>query len=284
VVTTQVEIHASGKNREVLLGKALLDGFVPMAVRSDLPARLEADGRLRVQIRPGRWIISIDARGPGSLPELKLGKGEGAWAEEEIWAFAAEPTLRRVEITGVTTVDPQQTLLPEDWKRLPAYRVRPGDTMTLGEMHRGEVDRGPDQLALSRSWWLDFDGHGFTVRDALSGDASTTRRLEVRTPAQLGFAAAQGSPQFITALTARAGSRGSSCAARTWTCARTCGCRRAGWRWRCRRWTGTRTSRACAGSCNLPPGWRLLHTIGRRRGRTTRGCSAGRCSTSFWCW
>src|SRR6185503_11501957 len=97
--------------------------------------------------------------------------------EEEIWAFAAEPALRRVEIAGVTAVDPQQTLLPDEWKRLPAYRVRPGETMTLGETHRGEVDRGPDQLALTRSWWLDFDGRGFTVRDTLSGDAFGTRRL-----------------------------------------------------------------------------------------------------------
>jgi hypothetical protein len=49
----------------------------------------------------------------------------------------------------VTAVDPQQTLLPEDWKRLPAYRVRPGEAMLLSETHRGEVDRGPDQLALA---------------------------------------------------------------------------------------------------------------------------------------
>jgi hypothetical protein len=78
MVTTQVEIQASGKNREVLLGKALLAGFVPMAVRSDLPARLEADGRLRVQIRPGRWTIEIDARHPGPVPQLKLRPERGA--------------------------------------------------------------------------------------------------------------------------------------------------------------------------------------------------------------
>lgn len=261
VVTTQVEIHASGKNREVLLGKALLDGFVPMAVRSDLPARLEADGRLRVQIRPGRWIISIDARGPGSLPELKLGKGEGAWAEEEIWAFAAEPTLRRVEITGVTTVDPQQTLLPEEWKRLPAYRVRPGDTMTLGEMHRGEVDRGPDQLALSRSWWLDFDGHGFTVRDALSGDAWGTRRLEVRTPAQLGFAAANGSPQFITALT-EGGQPGVELRSTRLDLRADMRVPAGGLEMALSAVDWDQDFASVRGQLNLPPGWRLLHTMG----------------------
>ena len=202
VVTTQVEINASGKNREVLLGKALLPEFVPMQVRSELPARLEADGRLRVQIRPGRWTIAIDARHPGPVQQLTLPASEGPWAAEEIWAFSAEPTLRRVEVDGVTAVDPQQTLLPEDWKRLLAYRVRPTEAMLLTETHRGEVDRGPDQLALSRQWWLDFDGQGFSIRDQLRGEVHNTKRLEVQPPAQLGYAESQGAPQFITSLTA----------------------------------------------------------------------------------
>ncbi len=190
MITTQVEVQAAGKNREVLLGKALLASFVPMAVRSDLPARLEPDGRLRVpaQIRPGRWVIEIDARHPGPVPQLKLGTSEGPWASEEIWAFAAEPALRRVELTGVTAVDPQQTLLPEDWKRLPAYRVRPGEVMLLSETHRGQIERGPDQLMLERTWWLGLDGRGFSVRDCLRGVTAT---LEVHEPAQLGFAAAR---------------------------------------------------------------------------------------------
>jgi hypothetical protein len=202
VVTTQVEIHASGKNREVLLGKALLADFVPMQVRSELPARLEADGRLRVQIRPGAWTIAIDARHPGSVQQLTLGASEGQWAAEEIWAFAGEPTLRRVEIDGVTAVDPQQTLLPEDWKRLQTFRVRPTEAMLLIETHRGEVDRGPDQLTLSRQWWLDFDGQGVSIRDQLRGEVHDTKRLEVQPPAQLGYAESQGTPLFITSLTA----------------------------------------------------------------------------------
>ena len=261
VVTTQVEIQASGKNREVLLGKALLDGFVPMAVRSDLPARIEADGRLRVQIRPGRWTISIDARGPGSLPELKLNASEGPWAPEEIWTFAAAPELRRVEIAGVSAVDPQQTLLPEEWKRLPAYRVRPGETMTLGEMHRGEVDRGPDQLALTRSWWLDFDGRGFTVRDRLSGDAFGTRRLEVRTPAQLGFASASGSPQFITALT-EGGQPGVELRSTKLALSADMRVPAGGLEMALSAVDWDQDFASVRGQLNLPPGWRLLHTMG----------------------
>jgi len=261
VVTTQVEVQAAGKHREVLLGKALLAGFVPMAVRSELPARLEADGRLRLQVRPGRWVVEIDARHPGPVPQLKLETSEGPWASEEIWAFAAEPTLRRVELSGVTAVDPQQTLLPEDWKRLPAYRVRPGEALLLAETHRGQIDRGPDQLTLERSWWLDFDGRGLSVRDWLRGDVYNTRRLEVRQPAQLGYAAAQGSPQFITALTPEGQPgvelRSSSLDLRTDMRAPAGGLRMTlsavDW---------DQDFAQVGGQLHLPPGWRLLHAAG----------------------
>lgn len=261
VVTTQVEIHASGKNREVLLGKALLADFVAMQVRSELPARLEADGRLRVQIRPGRWTIAIDARHPGPVQQLTLGESEGPWAAEEIWAFAAAPALRRVEVDGVTAVDPQQTLLPDDWKRLPAYRVRPKESMLLTETHRGEVDRGPDQLSLSRQWWLDFDGQGFSIRDEIQGEVNNTKRLEVQPPAQLGYAESQGTPQFITSLTAtdhpgvelRTQNLQLRADLRTPGGGLEMGLSAVDW---------DQDFASVNGNLHLPPGWRLLHVVG----------------------
>lgn len=206
-VTTEISLHAAGKSREELLGKALLPDFVPMQVISDLPARLEPDGRLRVQVRPGAWTIRVEARHPGEVKQLALPTNEGPWAAEEVWVFAPSPELRRVELSGPTAVDPQQTQLPADWRAYPAFRVQPGEALALTATQRGEADRGPDQLALQRSWWLDFDGRGLTVRDQISGAAQATRRLEVQPPASLGAVEMGGQPQFITALAdpARAG-------------------------------------------------------------------------------
>ncbi|MBA3548601.1 MAG: hypothetical protein H0T76_19120, partial [Nannocystis sp.] len=260
-ITTQVEVQASGKNREVLLGKALLANFVPMAVRSELPARLEADGRLRLQIRPGRWVIEIDARHPGAVPQLKLEASEGPWASEEIWAFAAEPSLRRVELSGVTAVDPQQTLLPEAWKRLPAYRVRPGEAMLLAEIHRGQIERGPDQLTLERTWWLDFDGRGFSVRDWLRGDVYNTRRIEVHEPAQLGYVAAQGNPQFITALTPE-GQPGVELRSNTLDLRTDMRVPAGGLKMTLSAVDWDQDFAQVSGRLHLPPGWRLLHASG----------------------
>src|SRR5690606_10751399 len=52
-LVTQVALYVSGPGREALIGPVLPTGFVPQALEGDLPARLESDGSLRVQLRPG---------------------------------------------------------------------------------------------------------------------------------------------------------------------------------------------------------------------------------------
>jgi hypothetical protein len=64
VLVTQIQLRVSGKNREAVLGKALPPGFVPMALTGPLPARLDPDGRLRVQARAGTWDLELVARWP----------------------------------------------------------------------------------------------------------------------------------------------------------------------------------------------------------------------------
>src|SRR5207248_555412 len=74
---------------------------------------------------------------------------EGAWPEEEIWVFDSRPQLRVVLVEGKTPVDPQQTTLPNEWKSLPAWRLKGRDALTLTERRRGDADPGPDRLALT---------------------------------------------------------------------------------------------------------------------------------------
>ncbi len=199
VITTRVELNASGKNREELLAKTALQGFTPMSVTSELPARIEPDGRLRVQVRPGRWVISIDARHDGPVKELALPAAAGGpWAPEEIWAYEASPSLHEVDVSGGAPIDPQQTLLPDEWKRFPAYRLAPGEALQLIERRRGEVDRGPDRLTLRREWWLDFAGSSLTVRDRITGQVHNAWRLDMRPPGKLGRVTISGKDLPIT--------------------------------------------------------------------------------------
>ncbi len=198
VLTTRIELAVSGKAREVLLGRALPDRFIPLSLAGPLPARLEPGGRLRVQVRPGNWVLEAAARGAGPVSGIKAPMPGGPWAPEEVWVFEARPGVRLVDVEGVPTVDPQQTTLPAEWKALPAYRVRPGETLQLAERRRGGADPAADRLTLKRVLWLDFDGGGYTWQDQLQGTLARSWRLDVAPPARLERVSLGGEDQVIT--------------------------------------------------------------------------------------
>ncbi len=199
LLTTRITLNVAGKSREVVLGRSLPSGFVPMSITSDLPSRIEPDTRLRVQVRPGSWTLELTARSEAPVAELARPSPDGPWREgEEVWTFDARPALRLVTVEGVRAVDPQQTSLPEDWRNLPAYAVGPADRVTLAEKRRGDVDPEPDQLTLERSLWLDFDGRGFTASDTITGVFHRAARLEMNPEMVLGRVAIDQRDQFIT--------------------------------------------------------------------------------------
>jgi hypothetical protein len=200
-LVTRLTLEVSGSSREVVLGRALPPSFLAMDLRSALPARLDPDGRLRLQVRPGRFELVLDARHQaGPALEILSAAPEGPWAESEIWVFAAQPELRLVSVSGGAPVDPQQTNLPPEWQNLPATLMRPGDVLTLSEKRRGDADPAPDLLSLRRSFWLDFDGGGYTIQDHLEGEIRRSSRLEMGEPTRLGRVALDGRDQFITEL------------------------------------------------------------------------------------
>ena len=262
VLTTRIELNVAGKNREVLLGKALPAGFVPMSLETDppLPARVEADGRLRVQVRPGTWTLILVARSEGPVTALGRPLPDGPWREgEEVWVFEAKNDLRLVTVEGVSAIDPQQTSLPADWKRLPAYPMKVGDTLSLVEKRRGDADPPPNQLTLARTLWLDFAGTGYTVNDTLTGTLNRDSRLEMAPPTSLGRVAIRGQNQFITRLSGptetgvevRHGDLNVSADSRI--VGDISDIPAVGWK---------HDFHQVSGVLHLPPGWRLLHASG----------------------
>jgi len=199
-VITRLDMDVAGRARELTLGPVLLAGGIPLRLDSPLPARLEPDGRLRLQVRPGHWVVEIAAHHPGAIAELSLGETKPPWPGEEVWVFAAHPELRQVELEGAEPVDPRQTRLPAGWARLPAYLMRPGETLRLVQLRRGDADPTPDRLSLERDLWLDFGGAGHTLRDRISGELTRSWRLQVGKPLDLGQVLVDGEPRFITRL------------------------------------------------------------------------------------
>ena len=197
-LVTRIELRVAGKSREVLLGKTLDEKFIPMQLESTLPARLAPDSRLRVQVRPGTYTLTLTARHEGPAALLRRPDPQGTWAADEVWVMDARPALRVVVVDGVQTLDPQQTTLPDEWKKLPAYRVRDKDVVELKERQRGDSAPAPDRLSLRRELFLDFDGQGYTVSDVITGALSRTWRLEVNAPTELGRVAVDRRDQLIT--------------------------------------------------------------------------------------
>ena len=199
-LTTHIGIEAAGAVREAKLGPVLPAGMQPLTIASPLPARLDDDGTLRVQLRPGVWNIEVTARAPAPVAELTLPALAAPWPAEEVWSFAAHNALRIVEVGGAPPVDPQQTQVPEPWRGYPAYAMKAGETLRFDEKQRGDPHPQPGQLNLQRRIWLDFDGHGYTVQDTVSGQLNDQWRLGVTAPLHLGSARLDGQPQPITRL------------------------------------------------------------------------------------
>ncbi|MEW6076353.1 MAG: hypothetical protein AB1724_00930 [Thermodesulfobacteriota bacterium] len=255
---TRLELSVSGRHREARLGQADTGQFTPMRIDSDLPVKIDTDGTLVAQVRPGKWTIEIVTRHQGPVSELILDAVGGFGADEEIWAFDARRHLRQVAVEGPAQVDPLQTTVPEEWRQYPVYVMTPRDKMSFVEKKRGDPQPAPDQLNLERTLWLNFDGGGVSIRDHISGTMTTGWRLEMGPPQELGRVTVNGQEQFITRLAGadkagvemRYGSVDLTAESRAETAGRL---PVTGW---------DRDFQSVKGTLNLPPGWSLLHAAG----------------------
>lgn len=196
-LTSNLQIDVSGGVREELFGPVLPEGFVPLSLQSQLPARLEADGRLRVQVRPGRWQITLMARAPAVLNELTLPTPETNLPGSEIWSYQSTDRLRVTSAEGLPPVDPTQVRVPGQWQELPAFRIEPGETLKITERSRGAV-AADNQLQLNRTMWLDYNGNGYVVQDSISGKMRTGWRLDMMAPYELLSASSWDDVLLIT--------------------------------------------------------------------------------------
>ena len=197
-----IRLTVSGAPREIVLGMMVKDDFLPLQLTSPLPVRVDQEGRLCVQVRPGQWMLDLVVRNlsPTAPEKLTIGGIDGLWPDNEVWAFQAAPDLRQVAVENVQSVDPSQTDLPHDWLILPAYLMGRADTMILTEKTRGIIKTNPDNLTLERTLWLDEKGSGITARDIIRGTMTEGWRLETVPDQRLGKVSIDGVNQLITRL------------------------------------------------------------------------------------
>ena len=264
-MTTLLKLDIAGAAREIVTGPLFAPSqAIPLSIAATLPAKLEADGRLRIQVRPGQWEIRVISRFVGPLSSYQwLRPQDPFWPAEEIIAFQSRPDLRSVETSGITAIDPQLTSLPQEWRTFPAFRMLPGESMQIKETRRGAALPPPDQLSLQRKLWLRFDGTGYTIQDTISGQKNNGWRLEMAPPLTLGRVVVNGQEQFITQ---RAGSNKAGVEVREGQVQLTADSTL----------TGSHSAliatlpatgwdhdfQQVAATLNLPPGWKLLNATG----------------------
>jgi hypothetical protein len=258
-LVTLVRLNVAGDAREEILARVLPDGFVPVSLGGSLPARLERDGRLRVQVRPGSHEVTLVARGTGVATTFtRPDSGDGKWAREEIWSFASNDLLRVAAAEGADGIDPAQANVPGDWRQYPAFRVDAAAKLTVVERSRGLVNADANRLSLTRNLWLDFDHGGFTAVDQLDGILRRDWRLDMQAPFELASARQDGDQLLVTAgAEGRAGVELRQPLLNLTTVARKASGGGAmpatGWNGRFDRVVGT---------LHMPPGHRLLAAIG----------------------
>lgn len=185
ILTTRLRIQVAGQAREVLLGPVLPDGFTPMTLDSEnWSARLEDDGRLRVQVQPGDDVITLKARATAPVSQLVARLPDG-WAAQEIWSYQPMPTLRITHVTGALQIDPRQADVPADWQPFAAFVLNDADVLEIEQRSRGLAAGSGNRLSLEREAWLNFSGDGWFAKDAIRGRMATGWRFDLARPWQL---------------------------------------------------------------------------------------------------
>ncbi|MCA9264217.1 MAG: hypothetical protein KDA60_10235, partial [Planctomycetales bacterium] len=195
---TQLVLSVSGKSREQELGWVLPEGWKISSIESPIPVAIDDQGRLKAQLRTGKWTLNLRAFRTLDVHEIKFADGVTPISPVELFAFRSNPTFRLVEVEGIPPDDASLTAFPTEWRDLPVYRWTTDQPIRLIEKLRGMGVQPPSKLTVDRSFWLDEDGHGATYVDRIQGELRNTLRLDAAPQHQLGGVRQHEVPMLIT--------------------------------------------------------------------------------------
>ncbi len=195
---TEIELTVSGKSREEELGWVLPEGWKLATVESPIPVAVDDRGRMKAQVRAGKWTVSADSFRSTDAREIRYADDAQPIIDRELIGFQSKPDFRLAEITGLQSVDVSQTTFPEKWRELPVYQWDTKSTIQLDEKMRGMGMQRPEGLSINRAIWLDEDGHGLTYRDDVTGRMQQIWRLDASAGQELGAVRVNGDGQLIT--------------------------------------------------------------------------------------
>jgi hypothetical protein len=195
---TEVELIVAGKSREEDLRSILPEGWKLSAVHSQIPVSVDDAGRMKAQVRAGRWTVTLDAFRLDNPQEFSFASDAKPAVADELVAFRAKPDFRMVDISGSPAIDVSQTTFPDAWRKLPVYRWDTATPFRIEERMRGMGLQKPEGLKIAHTWWLDENGSSLTFRDRIAGGMQQIWRLDAAEGQDLGSVRSAGEGQLIT--------------------------------------------------------------------------------------
>ncbi|MCB1708876.1 MAG: hypothetical protein KDI10_09135 [Halioglobus sp.] len=255
-LTTQVTLSVSGEPREMTIGQLAWDGTQVTGIQSPLPARIEPNGNLKIQLVPGSHQVVVQSRFIGPAPSVTTKPQTEHWPQIEYLSFAADTSLRQVKLSGAPSIDTSQIPIPQGWRDLPTYRLDSGAVLEISTEFRGDDSPAANQLSVQRQLWLDFNGAGLTGLETVQGKMFSDWRLNASPDTKIGRANVANNPVMVTELDGIEGVEIRSPQIELSAVTRVANPEEfsaVGWR-----------SKADAFSARLhtPPGWRVLHASG----------------------
>ncbi|MBV1878797.1 MAG: hypothetical protein KUG79_14240 [Pseudomonadales bacterium] len=253
---TRVKLSVAGKPGEIKIGRLALADSTTIQLTSPLPARIETDGDLRIQVVAGEHSIRLLSRFDTDVSSLNIETRADPWPKFETLSFKAETDIRQLRITGAQGIDTSQISLPPEWRNLPTYQMNNDSRLQLTTEYRGDQTPPANQLQVQRNLWLDFDGTGITSQDLINGQMYRDWRLDAQPDTQVGSATVANEPVLITTDKGNQGIEIRSPEINLKAVTRILNPEyfsAIGWQSRADTWRAT---------LHLPPGWRVLHAQG----------------------
>ena len=197
-LTSIIKLLVSGKSREVTIGQVAMAESKTVYLQSSLPARLEEDGMLRVQVKPGIYQITLGSRFSDNIASISTNKISPEWPQYEYFSFIAAPRIREVKISGVKSIDTSLFDIPGQWRSYPTYRLEKSDKLQLKTTIRGDSAAHRNRINIEREIWLSFDGKDAISKDIVSGEMHQGWRLDAAKTVKLGRASVNSRPVLIT--------------------------------------------------------------------------------------
>ena len=196
---TEVELTVSGKSREEELGWVLPEGWSVASVESSIPVAIDELGRLKAQVRAGKWSIVINAFSTSDPRQINFVESAEPIDLQELVGLKQDTSFRVSLIQGLASIDVSQTTFPDRWRGVPVYQWDTAAPLLFTEKQRGMGEKGREGLQISRQLWLDDDGRAFTYEDQVKGKMQQIWRLDADSSAELGSVRINGESQLITA-------------------------------------------------------------------------------------